>query len=236
MEGIKSNVPKHLALILDGNRRFSKRLMMKPWKGHEWGAKKVEAVLDWCKEYGIKEITFYAFSIENFDRPKEEFDFLMKLFEKEFKRMLLDKRLETDKIKINFIGRISMFPKSLQDVMNGLMEKTKDSNKLIVNFAMAYGGRAEIVDATKKISKQIKEGKIDIEDINEKVFSKSLYIESEPDLIIRTSESRLSGFMLWQGSYAEIIFLPNKLWPEFEKKDFIGCLNEYSSRQRRFGK
>jgi len=236
MEPSISNVPKHLGIILDGNRRFSKRLMMKPWKGHEWGAKKVEAVLDWCKEYGIKETTFYAFSIENFDRPKKEFDFLMKLFEKEFRRMLSDERLEKDKIKVNFIGRISMFPKNPHEVMEELMEKTKDNDQLIVNFAMAYGGRAEIIDATKKISQKIKEGKLDIDQINEETFSKSLYIESEPDLIIRTSESRLSGFLLWQGSYAEIIFLPNKLWPEFEKEDFIGCLNEYSRRQRRFGK
>ncbi len=230
------NVPKHLAIILDGNRRFSKRLMMKPWKGHEWGAKKVEALLEWCKEYGIKETTLYAFSIENFDRPKEEFDFLMKLFEKEFSRMLTDDRAQKDRVRINFIGRISMFPKSLQNVMNQLMEKTKDNENFIVNFAMAYGGRAEIIDATRKISEQIKSGKLDVNEINEEVFSKNLYTESEPDLIIRTSESRLSGFMLWQGSYAEIIFLPNKLWPEFEKQDFIECLNEYSNRQRRFGK
>jgi undecaprenyl diphosphate synthase len=101
---------------------------------------------------------------------------------------------------------------------------------------MAYGGRAEIIDAAKKISKQIKEGKLKIEEINEEVFSKNIYMDSEPDLIIRTSESRLSGFLLWQGSYAEIIFLPKKLWPEFEKRDFVSCLKEYSRRSRRFGK
>ena len=237
MKPTRKNVPKHIGLILDGNRRFSKRLMLKPWKGHEWGAKKVEAVLEWCKEYGVREITLYAFSIENFDsRPKAEFDYLMKLFEKELAKMMNDPRLEKDKVKVNFIGRINMFPKSLQEVMNKLMEKTKQNNKLIVNFAMAYGGRAEIIDATRKLSEQVKKGKLDVRDINEKTFSKNLYIQSEPDLIIRTSESRLSGFLLWQSDYAEIIFLPDKLWPEFEKKDFVECLNEYSRRQRRFGK
>ncbi len=236
MEPSISNVPKHVGIILDGNRRFSKRLMMKPWQGHEWGAKKIEKLFDWCKEYGVREITLYAFSIENFDRPKEEFNFLMKLFEKEFERMLEDRRIAEEKIKINFIGRISMFPKSLQDVMNKLMKKTSSNDKFIANFAMAYGGRAEIVDAARKIARQVSEGQLNIENINNEVFSKNLYMSDEPDLIIRTSESRLSGFLLWQGSYAEIIFLPNKLWPEFEKKDFAECLQEYSSRQRRFGK
>ncbi len=210
--------------------------MLKPWKGHEWGAKKVEALIDWCAEYKIKELTLYAFSIENFDRPKEEFDYLMKLFVKEFKRVSKDKRIYENKIRINFIGRINMFPEEVQKSMKDLMEKTKNHDKFILNFAMAYGGRAEIIDATKKIAKQIKEGKLNVDSINEEVFSKNLYIESEPDLIIRTSESRLSGFLLWQGSYAEIIFLPNVLWPEFSKENFVECINEYNKRQRRFGR
>jgi tritrans,polycis-undecaprenyl-diphosphate synthase [geranylgeranyl-diphosphate specific] len=226
-------VPRHIGIILDGNRRFSKRLMMKPWKGHEWGAKKVEALLEWCKEFGIKELTLYCFSIENFDRPKREFDYLMDLFKREFEK---DERIHKNKIKVNFIGRLWMFPKPLQKIMNKLMKMTEKYDNYTVNFAMAYGGRAEIIDATKQISEQVKKGKLDIKDINEKVFSKNLYLDSEPDLIIRTAESRLSGFLLWQGSYAEIIFLPNKLWPEFEKKDFVACLREYDSRERRFGK
>jgi len=223
-------------MIIDGNRRFSKRLMLKPWKGHEWGAKKVEAIFNWCKEYGIKEVTIYSFSIENFHRPKTEFNFLMQLFVKEFTKMMKDERLEKDKVKINFIGRIKLFPKNLQKIMHQLMEKTKDNDGFIVNFAMAYGGRAEIIDATKKISEQIKNGKLKINQVNERVFEKNLYLDSEPDLIIRTAESRLSGFLLWQCSYAEIIFLPDKLWPEFSKKDFEDCLKEYSQRNRRLGK
>ena len=236
MEPTNNKVLRHLGIVLDGNRRFSKRLMLKPFKGHEWGAKKVEALIEWCGEYKIKELTLYAFSIENFDRPKGEFDYLMKLFVKEFKKVSKDKRLYDNKIRVNFIGRINMFPEEVQKAMKDLVEKTKDHNKFILNFAMAYGGRAEIIDATKKIAEQIKKGELDIDSINEEVFSKNLYIESEPDLIIRTSESRLSGFLLWQGSYAEIIFLPNVLWPEFSKENFVECINEYNKRQRRFGK
>lgn len=236
LKPLLNRVPRHLAIILDGNRRFSKRLMLKPWKGHEWGAKKVRALLEWCLEYGIKEVTFYAMSIENFQRPKAEFDFLMKLFNKEFGDLIKDPMLKEKGIRMNFIGRIRMFPKDVEEKMRKLMDMTKSHNNLIVNFAMAYGGKAEIIDATRKISEQIKKGKLSINQINEEVFSKNLYIESEPDLIIRTSESRLSGFLPWQGTYAEIIFLPNKLWPEFEKKDFIECLDEYDQRQRRFGR
>ena len=231
----ESKIPKHIGIIIDGNRRFAKRLIMKPWKGHEWGAKKFEQLLEWCKEYNIKELTLYTFSIENFNRPRDEFDFLMKLFEREAKAVLKNKRIHENKIRINFIGRIHMFPKNIQEKMQQIMEMTKDYSGYTINLAMAYGGRAEIIDATKKISKQIKEGKLDIEDINEEVFKKNIYLESEPDLIIRTSESRLSGFLLWQGSYAEIIFLPEILWPEFEKKHFVQCLEEYSKRERRFG-
>ena len=229
-------VPKHIGIIVDGNRRFAKRLMMKPWKGHEWGAKKFEQLLEWCKEYKVKELTLYTFSIENFNRPKQEFDFLMDLFEKEFKKIKHEDKIYDEKIKINFIGRINMFPENIQKQMKDLMASTKSHNNFIVNFAMAYGGRAEIIDATKKIAQQIKEGKLNIDEINEEVFSKNIYMESEPDLIIRTSERRLSGFLLWQGSYAEIQFLPEVLWPEFSKEHFVKCLEDYSNRDRRFGK
>jgi len=237
MESTLNKVPKHLAVIIDGNRRFSRRLMLKPWKGHEWGAKKIEKVVDWSLEYGVKELTIYAFSIENFhSRPRIEFNFLMDLFYKEFTRFLNDPILDKEKIRVNFIGRIEMFPEKVKKSMYDLAEKTKNNNGFLLNFAMAYGGRAEIIDAAKKISEQVKKGELDIDQINEEVFKKNLYLDSDPDLIIRTSESRLSGFLLWQSNYAEIIFLPNKLWPEFEKEDFIQCLQEYSDRGRRFGK
>ena len=229
-------MPKHVGIILDGNRRFAKRLMLKPWKGHEWGAKKVEKLFDWCVELDVKELTLFAFSLENFDRPKREFDFLMDTCKKEFTNLLKDKRIDKNKIQVNFVGRINMFPKDVYELMKENMERTKNYDQYRINFAMAYGGKAEIVDATKKISEQVKKGELNVEDINEEIFSNELYNPSEPDLIIRTSESRLSGFLTYQGSYAEVIFLPNKLWPEFEKEDFVSCIEEYKSRKRRFGK
>ncbi len=227
-------VPKHVGIILDGNRRFAKQLMIKPWKGHEWGAKKVEKIIDWCKEFKIKELTLYTFSIENFDRPKREFNYLMKLFEKEFENFKNNQKV--NEVKVNFIGRISMFPKNIQILMNKIMNKTKHNIGTIINFAMAYGGRAEIIDAVRKLSKDLKSKKVNISKINEEFFKNYLYTKSEPDLIIRTSESRLSGFLLYQSAYSEIIFLPKKLWPEFSKKDFVKCLENYSNRERRFGR
>lgn len=228
-------VPRHIGIILDGNRRFSKRLMMKPWKGHEWGAEKVEKLLSWASELGIKELTLYAFSVENFNRPKEEFNYLMDLFRKEFDKLREDERLEKEGIRINVIGRLGMFPEDIHQKMDAIMEKTKNNSKHIVNFAMAYGGRAEIIDATKKIAEQIKSGKLKVEEIDDDVFRKNLYIDSDPDLVIRTSgEKRISGFLLWQSSYAEFYFT-DKLWPEFEKEDLIEAIEDYSRRERRFG-
>ena len=232
----ENKVPKHIGVIIDGNRRFAKRLMMKPWMGHEWGYKKIKELFRWCKKFDIKELTLYTFSIENFGRPKEEFDYLMKLFVKAFEETKSDKEIHEDKIKISFIGRIHMFPEPVQKAMHELVDATKGYSNFIVNFAMAYGGRAEIIDATKKIARQVKEGKLNIDEINEEVFSKNIYLESEPDLIIRTSERRLSGFLLWQGSYAEIQFLPEILWPEFTKENFVQCLEDYANRKKRFGK
>ena len=229
-------VPKHIAVILDGNRRFSKRLMMKPWKGHEWGAKKVEALLDWCQELGIKELTLYVFSVENFSRPKEEFDYLMDLFRKEFDRILNDNKVDKNRIRITFIGRISMFPKDIQEKMHKLMARTKTYDSYLVNFAMGYGGRAEVVDATRRIAEQVKSGTLDIEKINDEVFEQNLYIKDEPDLIIRTGgDQRTSNFLIWQSNYSEWFFL-EKMWPEFEKEDLVNVIEEFKNRERRFGK
>ncbi len=226
-------LPKHLAIVLDGNRRFAKRLMKTPEKGHEWGYKKVKELIRWCKEFKIKEVTLYAFSIENFNRPKKEFSYLMNLFKNAFKELQKEKELR--KMKIKIIGRLGMFPNEVQKEMYTLMEKTKNNKPFKVNFAMAYGGRAEIVDAVKKIAEAAKYNELDINQIDENLIKHNLYLESEPDLIIRTSEQRLSGFLTWQSVYSEIIFLPKILWPELSKKDFVACLEEFSKRDRRFG-
>jgi tritrans,polycis-undecaprenyl-diphosphate synthase [geranylgeranyl-diphosphate specific] len=232
----ENKVPKHIAIILDGNRRFSKRLMMKPWKGHEWGAKKVEDLLNWCKELGIKELTLYSFSVQNFNRPKEEFDYLMKIFKDEFAKLKDDKRIHENKIRINVIGRIWMFPKDVQEKMYQIMEITKNYDEHIINFAMAYGGREEVIDATRKIAEQIKSGKLDVSQINEETFSKNLYMNDEPEIIIRTGgDKRTSNFLIWQSHYSEWFFL-EKMWPEFEKEDLLQVIEEFKQRERRFGK
>ena len=223
----------HLGVILDGNRRFAKRLMLNPEKGHEWGYKKIKELFQWCKEEKIYELTLYTFSLENFNRPKKEFDYLMKLFIKAFKELKEDANVKD--MKVNFIGRIIQFPKEVQNAMQELMEFTKNNSPFKVNFAMAYSGRAEIVDATKRIIKKIKNKELKEEEINEHTFAKNLYLNSEPDLIIRTSESRLSGFLTYQSTYSELEFLPDKLWPEFSKEDFTNCIKKFYTRQRRFG-
>jgi len=230
-------VPRHVGLIMDGNRRFARRLMMKPWMGHEWGAKKVHNVLEWSKELGVKEVTFYAFSIQNFQRPEKEFDYLMDVFCKEFDNLIKEEaELKEKGLRINFIGRLNMFPEKVHSRMLKLMEMTKDNTDHTVNFAMAYGGREEVLDAVHKIAEQVKKGELDVDSINEESFADNLYLNSNPDLIIRTGgEKRISNFLTWQNTYSELIFL-DKHWPEFEKEDYIKAIQEYSSRERRFGK
>ena len=192
--------------------------------------------MDWCKELYIKELSLFTFSVEDFNRPKKEFNYLMNLFEREFEKIKDDKRIYENRIKINFIGRLYMFPEKLQEKMKVLMERTKEHKDFLINFAMAYGGRAEILDAAKRIAEKIEKGELKSGEVDEKVFREHLYLDSDPDLIIRTGESRLSGFLLWQASYSELIFLTDVLWPEFSKEHFINCINEYKKRQRRFGK
>lgn len=229
-------VPKHIAIILDGNRRFAKRLMLKPWKGHEWGAEKVEKLFEWCCELDIKELTLYTLSLENLNRPKEELDYLINIFKNEFTKILSDERIDKNEVRINFIGRLWMLPKDLQDIMQKIMKKTEKYGRHIVNFAMAYGGRAEIIDAAKKIAEKVAHGQLDLDKVNEEVFSQHLYLESKPELIIRTGgEKRISGFLLYQSDYAEFYFI-DKLWPEFEKADLVSAINDYADRERRFGR
>ena len=229
------NVPKHIGIIIDGNRRLAKKMMMKPWKGHEWGAKKVEKVLEWGNELGISELTIYTLSLENFNRPETEFNYLMNLFKKEFKRLSNDHQLQEKEIRINFIGRLWMLDEELQQILNEISNKTKNNSKFTVNFAIAYGGRQEVVDATIKIAEQVKSGELNISKINEETFSNNLWSSSEPDLIIRTGgEIRTSNFLNFQAAYSEWIFL-EKSWPEFEKEDFISTIDEYTSREIRKG-
>ncbi len=228
---------KHVGIILDGNRRFAKRLMLEPWKGHEYGAEKVKKLFEWCKELDINELTLYAFSMQNFNRPKQEFDFLMDLFVKMFDELAEnDAEVHKNKVKIRFIGRTYLFPEKVQQGIKKLEEMTKNYSDYIVNFALAYGGREEIVDAVKRVGRLIEEGKITDEEITEDLISKNLYMADEPDLIIRTGgDKRTSNFLIWQSHYSEWFFI-EKTWPEFEKEDFLQIIEEFKQRERRFGK
>ncbi len=228
--------PKHIGIILDGNRRFAKKLMKEPWKGHEWGAKKVEKLFEWCKDVGVKELTLYAFSMQNFNRPKKEFDYLMNVFKEFFDDAKNNPALHENKIRVRFIGRIGLFPAEVHEKMVALMEATKDYDSYFVNFAMAYGGREEIVDAVKKIGRQLEKGEITADDVDEELLGRNLYLNDEPDLIIRTGgDHRTSNFLVWQSWYSEWFFL-EKTWPEFEKEDLVACIAEFRQRERRFGK
>lgn len=230
------NKPKHIGIILDGNRRFARKIKRKPWVGHDYGYERFKKLLEWCKEFDIKEITIYTFSLENFKRTRGEVQHLMNLLEGALNEILEDKRVEESQLQVDFIGRTKMLPKKIQLLMQKVRKKTKKFKKYKLNLAIAYTGREEIVDAVKKISEKVKKNKIKIGSINQKTILNNLYLQSEPDLIIRTGdEQRISGFLLYQGDYAELYF-SKKLWPEFTKADFKKALDEFAKRKRRFGR
>ena len=232
-----SKVPKHIAIILDGNRRYAKKLGLQPWKGHKFGLSKLEELFHWCMDLGVKEVTLYCFSTENFKRTKKEVDYLFNLFWKEFNKIKNGKGIFKDSVRVNIIGRVYMFPKKMRDAMKDAILKTKNNKKLIVNFALAYGGRQEITDALKMIVQDIRKGIIKAKSINENLIKRYLYMNGEPDLVIRPGgEIRTSNFLTWQSIYSEWIFLKDKLWPEFTKQDLQNCILEFNRRERRFGK
>lgn len=232
-------VPKHIGVIIDGNRRFAKLLgEEEAWKGHEYGYEKVEEFLDWCKEYGIKCVTIWAFSTENFKRDEEEKRAIFRLIKRMGESALTDKRVSDYKIRLNIIGNIDLFPEDVRKSLQQAMGFTKNNKEFFVNVALAYGGKQEILDAAAKLSKDVSEGKVKPEEITQEVFERYTYSKDIPpvDLIIRTSgEQRHSGFLLWKSDYAEFYFC-DKFWPQFEKEDLLKALVSYSERQRRFGK
>ena len=231
--------PEHIAVILDGNRRWALERSLNPWMGHKEGAKKVEDLLDWCLEVGVKSITLYAFSTENFRRPRKEVEELMRIFEEKLKKLLTDKRIYENKVKVKVIGKKSLLPKSLVKLIEEVEEATKSHDEHFLNIAIAYGGRAEIVDAARKIAEKVERRELDPKQIDEKLFEKFLYTshlpKQDPDLIIRTSgEERLSGFLLWQSAYSELCFL-DVYWPDFRKIDLLRAIRTFQKRKRRFG-
>lgn len=237
---VKSGVkPEHIAIILDGNRRWATENELNPWLGHEKGAETVELLLDWCLKLNVKFITLYAFSTENFRRPPEEIDEIMKISEEKFLKLLTDERIHKNKVHVKVLGRTNLLPESLQQLISEVEKTTSEYDNQFLNFAFAYGGRAEIVDATKIIAEQVKVGKLELDDINENTFEKYLYTshmtKQEPDLIIRTSgEERLSGFLLWQSAYSELIFL-DVYWPDFRFIDLLRVIRTFQQRKRRYG-
>lgn len=223
-------VPSHIAIVLDGNRRYAKKVGIPTFKGHQKGFNKIKDLLKWCTELRIEEITLYCFSTENFKRDKKEVNYLFNLFRKKIKDFEKDSTIHNKKVRISFIGRISMFPKDMQEAMKSLMEKTKHYEKYKLNLALAYGGRNEIVDAFKKIADK------GIKEIDEDAIKKNLYLSDDVDILIRPGgEKRISNFLLWQNSYAEIFFI-DRLWPEFTKFDLMKIIREFNKRERRFGK
>lgn len=232
---MEANNPEHIAIILDGNRRFAKKKGMQPWKGHNFGAKNVEDLLKWCRDLGIKELTLYSFSMDNFKRPEREKKAIFDLLKKNFEKLEKDDRLMKNGIKVRFIGRIGMFPKDIQEGMQKLMKKTNENKRFKVNFAMAYSGKAEITDSIRKIINKINNKEININNINEDLIKNNLYLSSNPDIFIRPGgEKRLSDFLIWQSAYSELFFL-DKLWPEFTKEDLVSIIKEFKQRERRFG-
>jgi tritrans,polycis-undecaprenyl-diphosphate synthase [geranylgeranyl-diphosphate specific] len=231
--------PEHIAIILDGNRRWAYNKSLIPWIGHRHGANKIDDLMDWCIELDVKAITLYAFSTENFHRPPQEVEEIMKLIEDKLFSILENERIYDNRIKVKIIGRIDLLPNSTQEVIQRVEESTKMHKDRLLNVALAYGGRAEIVDATKKIAKKVVKGELNPEKINEKTFEKYLYTAHMPkqdaDLIIRTSgEERLSGFLSWQSAYSELCFVDVN-WPDFRKIDLLRAVRTYQKRKRRFG-
>ncbi len=234
------NVPQSIGIIMDGNRRFAKEIMKRPWEGHKFGVKKAREVLLWSDEFNIKYLTCYALSIENINsRPKKELEKIFDYFEKEMDVILSGNHIVHDtETKVNFIGRLNLIPEKLLKKIERVEEKTENYNKHFMNIAIAYGGQQEIVDAVKKISSKISNGEINKSEIDESLIKKNLYTNDfrYPDLIIRTGgERRLSNFLLWQSAYAELSFTDRK-WPELSREDFVEIIKDYQIRERRFGK
>ena len=232
----KHNLPKHIAIVLDGNRRWAKAHNLTTKEGHKAGAQNLEDMAKFCNKIGIKYLTVYAFSTENWKRSKEEVSALMLIL-----KAYLDsfwRRGLNENIKIRIIGEKENISKNLQSSIDRVVEKTKNCTGLTLNIAFNYGGRAEITHVVKEIAKKVKDNKIQIEDINEELISDNMYTKGQPDpdLFIRTShELRTSNFLPWQLVYTEFYFA-DKHWPEFGENDLLEAINEYQKRNRRLGK
>ncbi len=231
-----SKLPKHIAIIMDGNGRWAKKRGLLRNLGHKSGAKSVKQIVEACAEINVKYLTLYAFSTENWNRPKIEIELLMKLLISSLRKEL--KTLQKNNIKLNAIGNIDLLPKSVRKELVDVIEKTKNNNRLTLSLALSYGSREEIIKTIKEISLKVKNNLISPENIDNSVINNHLYTRNLPDvdLLIRTSgEQRISNFLLWQIAYAELYFT-EVLWPDFTKENLFEAILNYQNRERRFGK
>ncbi|MEM2103863.1 MAG: polyprenyl diphosphate synthase [Candidatus Bathyarchaeia archaeon] len=237
---VKNNEkPEHIAIILDGNRRWALEKTLAPWLGHKEGAEKVEQLLNWCLKLNVKAITIYAFSIENFRRPQREVEEIMQIASEKLRKILKDEQIHKSRVCVKVMGRINLLPEELQKLIEQVETSTRDYDSHFLNVAFAYGGRAEIIDAARKIAEKVQNSELNPEDVDENLFEKYLYTshlpKPDPDLIIRTSgEERLSGFLLWQSAYSELCFL-DVYWPDFRFIDLLRAVRTFQKRKRRFG-
>ncbi|WP_188205837.1 isoprenyl transferase [Alkalibacillus aidingensis] len=229
------NIPQHIAIIMDGNGRWAKKRALPRVAGHREGMKAIEKVVRRASDLGVKALTLYAFSTENWKRPKTEVEFIMKL-PSQFLDTYLPGLIENN-VTITTIGDFDSLPEFTKEAVIKAIDRTKDNDGLVLNLALNYGSRKEIIDAVKSISELVKDEKLDIHDINEELFDQHLYTHNleDPDLLIRTSgEQRLSNYLLWQLAYAEFYFT-DKYWPEFGEEALDEAIIEYQHRKRRFG-
>lgn len=230
-----ANLPTHVAIIMDGNGRWAKQRGMPRVEGHRNGVESVRAIVRACGEAGVKYLTLYAFSVENWNRPKDEVDTLMKYLARFLKNEIGE--LNRSNVRLEAIGQIWRLPEAVQQQLEKTKAALAKNNGLTLVLALSYGGRTELVEATRAIAAKVKSGQLDPAEINERVISEHLYTRHspDPDLMIRTSgEMRISNFLLWQISYAELV-VTQTLWPDFRKAQFFEALEEYARRHRRFG-
>lgn len=231
-----ANLPKHIAIIMDGNGRWAKKQGLFRTLGHEKGSLSVKEVVTGAREIGIENLTLYAFSTENWNRPKTEIQMLMKLLVSSLKKEV--KTMQENDIKLNAIGCLENLPQKAQTELKEVLEKTKSNSAMNLTLALSYGAREELTNCFRKIGKKIKTGLLQVEDIEEKTINEHLYTKNLPDVdfLIRTSgEQRISNFLLWQIAYAELYFT-DILWPDFTKENLYQAIYEYQNRERRFGK
>ena len=231
-----NNLPKHIAIIMDGNGRWAKQKGLIRTIGHEKGTKAVREVVEASAELGVENLTLYAFSTENWNRPKLEVQTLMKLLVSSLKKEI--STLQDNNIKLSAIGNLNQLPKKVFEELHEVIAKTNHNSRMTLTLALSYGSREEILHAVKEIGNKVKNNIISIENIDETIFNEHLYSRNLPDvdLLIRTSgEQRISNFLLWQIAYAELYFT-NVLWPDFSKQELYRALYNYQNRERRFGK